>query len=106
MEMIIKRMLALPRRRLLPIMTSIIVTLIFIIEVLATFLRVLLPPLPAMGELLLNALFLSIATILTLYLLLFRSWTRAITKREPIRSSMRKRIAIPIQSWVSTILHT
>ncbi len=89
--MIIKRLLALPRQRLLIIMTSIIMTLIFIIEALATFLRVLLPPLPAMGESLLNALFLSIATILALYLFLFRSWTRDITKRGPGKSSMGMR---------------
>jgi hypothetical protein len=83
MDKIIKRLLALPRRRLLIIMTTIIMTLIFIIETLAIFLRVLLPPLPAMGESLLNVLFLSIATILTLYLILFRSWTRDINKRGP-----------------------
>ncbi len=91
MEMIIKQRLAMPRQRLLIIMTSIIMTLIFIIEALATFLRVLLPPLPAMGESLLNALFLSIATILTLYLFLFRSWTGDVTKRGLRISSLRKR---------------
>jgi hypothetical protein len=74
---IIKRLLTLPRKRLLIITTSIIMTLIFIIEALTTFLRVLSPPLPGMGELVLNTLFLSIATILTLYLFLFRSWVRA-----------------------------
>ncbi len=77
--MIIKRRLALPRQRLLIIMTSIIMTSIFIIEALITFLRFQLPPLSTVAESLLNALFLSIATILTLYLFLFRSWIRDIT---------------------------
>ena len=86
--MIIKRRFALPRQRLLIIMTSIIMISIFIVEVVTTFLRYLLPPLPVMAESLLNTLFLSIATILTLYLFLFRAWLRDTTKRGPKRSSM------------------
>ncbi|MFC1951588.1 hypothetical protein ACFLYI_00910 [Chloroflexota bacterium] len=74
--MIIKQWLALPRQRPLIIMTSIIMISVFIIEALVTILRFLLPPLSPMGESVLNALFLSIATILTLYLFLFRSWVR------------------------------
>lgn len=83
MELTIKRLFALPRQRPLIIMTSIIMTSIFIFEALVTFLRFLLPPLSAVAESLLNALFLSIATILTLYLFLFRAWLRDITKRKP-----------------------
>jgi len=88
---IIKRRLALPRQRLLVIMTSIIMTSIFIIEAVITVLRFMLPPLTPMAESLLNALFLSIATILTLYLFLFRSWVRDITKRGPRKSSMGRK---------------
>ncbi|MFC1912312.1 hypothetical protein ACFLXG_04080 [Chloroflexota bacterium] len=95
--MIIKRQLALPRQRLLIIMTSIIMTSIFIIEALIAVMRVLLPPLPAMAESFLNALFLSIAVILTLYLFLFRSWVRDTTKRGPRRNSMVTRSNSPQQ---------
>ncbi|MFC1990315.1 hypothetical protein ACFLVW_07190 [Chloroflexota bacterium] len=93
MDLIIKRRFALPRQRLLIIMTSIIMTSIFIIEALVTFLRFLLPPFSAVAESLLNALlFLLIATILTLYLFLFRAWRREITKRGPklIEDAMRE----------------
>ena len=95
--MIIRKQLALPRQRLLIIMTSIIMTSIFIIEALITVLRFLLPPLPPMAESLLNVLFLSIATILTLYLFLFRSWVRDITNRGLRKSSMGRRSNYPQQ---------
>jgi hypothetical protein len=84
---IIKKQLALPRQRLLIIMTSIIMTSIFIIEAIIAVMRLMLPPLSLMAESFLNALFLSIAIILTLYLFLFRSWVRNTTKRGPGRNS-------------------
>jgi len=92
---IIKRQLALPRQRLLIIVTSIIMTSIFIIEALITVMRVLLPPMSTMAESFINSLFLSIAIILTLYLFLFRSWVRDTTKRGPRRSSMVTRSNSP-----------
>jgi hypothetical protein len=58
-----------------------------------------LPPLPGMGELVLNTLFLSIATILTLYLFLFRSWVRDTVERGQSRSSVRSRSNYP--QWQS-----
>ncbi|MFC1951974.1 hypothetical protein ACFLYI_02895 [Chloroflexota bacterium] len=102
--MIIKRQLTLPRQRLLIIMTSIIMTSIFIVEVLITVLRFLLPPLTPMAESFLNALFLSIATILTLYLFLFRSWVRDSTKRGP-RKAPWERKAILLNSRISNGCH-
>jgi len=87
--MIIKRLCNLPRKRLLIITTSIIMTLFIIIEVLTTFLRVMFPSLSRTGELVLNTMFLSIATILTLYLFLFRSWSRDPFKRRQNRNSLR-----------------
>jgi len=76
MELIIKRRLTLPRQHLLIIMTSIIMTLIFIIEVLITVLRILSLPMPMVAESFVNILLLSIASVLTLYLFLFRLWVR------------------------------
>ena len=85
-KVIFKWLFAQPRQRQLIIMTS-----IFIIEVLSTFLRVLLPPLSTLGESLLNVLFLSVIIFFTIYLFLFRSWVGDNNKREPGRTSTVKR---------------
>ena len=84
--MIINRLFKFRRERVLFIATSIIMTLMFIFEVSVTFLRVILPPLSGIGEVILDTLFLSIAIILTLYLYLLHLWIRGKTYRRQRRS--------------------
>lgn len=79
--MMIKRLINSPDYNQLVTTTVIIMVSVFVFEVIITCVRILFPPLSGIGEFFLNSLFLLIATICTIYLFIFRSRLRDITKR-------------------------